>query len=134
MSESHWLSEAGVTPRPLKTFPNENIPYSYFMRKRNGWGLFPQRMLSPGLYMVATCSQIFRQMNQSENDIERVRRAVESLGEHFDTVQIFTTRHNPDGDDESGTINVQWGSGNIDARYGQIAKWILRQVFFLHPL
>lgn len=58
-------------------------------------------------------------------DIERVTQALNSLGEHFDTVHIFATRHEPAEAD--GTINVNNGVGNWFARYGQVKEWIVRE-------
>lgn len=60
--------------------------------------------------------------NERDEDRDRVKKMVEQLGEHFDTVQIFATRHVP-GDD-NGTICVNRGSGNWCARYGQITEWV----------
>lgn len=59
-----------------------------------------------------------------ESDLEKVKRACADLGEHFDTVQIFTTRHEPT---EGGTRNISWGSGNWFARYGQTKNWIVHE-------
>lgn len=60
--------------------------------------------------------------NQSNEDMELVKKHVAQLGEFFDTVQIFTSRHMP-GDD-AGTVTVNRGSGNWCARYGQITEWV----------
>lgn len=57
-------------------------------------------------------------------DIQRVQSAVDSLGEHFDTVQIFCTRH--DSGQVGGTITLCLGVGNWYARYGQIANWMIK--------
>lgn len=62
---------------------------------------------------------------QSEQDLSRVRTAVESLSEHFDTVQIMATRST--GEKDGNTINVSIGRGNWFARYGQIRQWITKQ-------
>ena len=56
--------------------------------------------------------------NQENQDLKRVREACEALGEHFDTVQIFTTRH--ESGEFGGTVNVRYGVGNWFARKGQI--------------
>ena len=64
------------------------------------------------------------QPDQEADDIDRVRRAAVLLMEHFDTVQIFATRH---VDDDTGTVSVQWGGGNWFARRGQIGEWVLKQ-------
>lgn len=51
-------------------------------------------------------------------------KALEELGEHFDTVQIFATRH--ESGEEGGTINMAYGAGNWFARYGQIREWLIK--------
>lgn len=55
-------------------------------------------------------------------DLERVKEAVRVLGEHFDTVQIFVTTYN--GDNDGTTRNINTGTGNWFARYGQILDFI----------
>lgn len=61
---------------------------------------------------------------EADADFERVKKAVEDLGEFFDTVQIFTTRH-LEGD--KGTVSYRFGGGNWHARYGQVREWLLIQ-------
>lgn len=61
---------------------------------------------------------------QKDEDLDRVKRACETLGEHFDTVQIFVTRHEPGIED--GTINITWSEGNWFARYGQVREWLVK--------
>jgi hypothetical protein len=56
-------------------------------------------------------------------DIKIIDLAVARLAEHFDTVQVFVTRH----DSRTGTINVQRGSGNWFARSGQVREWLIKQ-------
>ena len=60
-----------------------------------------------------------------ETDYERqlkiVTSHVQQLAEHFDTVQIFVTRHEGDG---NGPLRMDSGSGNFYGRFGQIACWI----------
>jgi hypothetical protein len=56
-------------------------------------------------------------------DLERLKAAAESLGEHFDTVQIFATRH--EAGEKNGTVHLKWGTGNWFARYGQVREWVL---------
>jgi hypothetical protein len=58
----------------------------------------------------------------SEEDEKRVRTAVQTLAEFFDTVQIFCTRQE---NTEGGTIHVQRGEGNWFARVGQTRDWLL---------
>jgi hypothetical protein len=57
---------------------------------------------------------------QQEQDMERVKRAVCALGEYFDSVQIFTTRHAEDG---LSTGHIEYGIGNNFAITGQIEMW-----------
>lgn len=65
-------------------------------------------------------------MNDDKNkDLERVREACDSLIEHFDTVMIFTTRH--ESGELDGTVNVRYGLGNWFARKGQIEDWLLKE-------
>jgi hypothetical protein len=63
-------------------------------------------------------------MNTDKNkDWEIVRKAMEQIGEHFDNVQIFATRH----ESGKGTINIHMGNGNWYARYGQVKEWIVKE-------
>jgi hypothetical protein len=64
-------------------------------------------------------------MSTEPDDMKRVQAAIDMLGEHFDTVQIFTTRHEEGG--EGGTVNVSLGAGNFYARYGQCSEWLTKQ-------
>lgn len=57
------------------------------------------------------------------NDHNVVAKAIDNLGEHFDTVQIFCTRN---GIEDQSLINVTAGSGSWYARYGQIKDFMLR--------
>lgn len=61
---------------------------------------------------------------ESDIDIQRVRQAMIALGEHFDTVQIFTTRYEPESD--HCTVNRSLGSGNWFSRYGQVKEWVVK--------
>jgi hypothetical protein len=56
-------------------------------------------------------------------DIAKVDAALAVLAEHFDTVQVFATRH--EAGQEDGTISVQKGLGNWFARYGQVQEWLV---------
>jgi hypothetical protein len=55
-----------------------------------------------------------------DRDLELVRRHVHQLAEHFDTVQVFVTRHRG----REGTENVVLGAGNWFARYGHVYAWL----------
>lgn len=59
-----------------------------------------------------------------ERNVAILRKACEQLGETFDTVQIFVTRH--EAGEHDGTINIHYGSGNWFARYGQVKNWMIR--------
>ena len=58
-------------------------------------------------------------------NLDRVKMACAQLAEHFDSVQIFVTQHDPAHDQriESG----EWGCGNFMARYGQVRSWLIHQ-------
>lgn len=60
-----------------------------------------------------------------EQELEMLKRAAESLGEHFETVQIFTTRH--EAGNENGTVHLAWGAGNWFARYGHVRNWLIME-------
>lgn len=61
----------------------------------------------------------------ANQDLARVKAACEDLIEHFDTVMIFTTRH--ESGELDGTVNVRYGLGNWFARKGQIEDWLLKE-------
>lgn len=60
---------------------------------------------------------------QEQEDRDRLTAAIETLQEHFDTVQIFVTRVNA-GSDGGGTVSNARGSGNWLARVAQAREWI----------
>lgn len=61
--------------------------------------------------------------NTRDADRERVQKHVNELLDHFDSVQIFTTRHMPAELD--GTITCNRGGGNWHSRYGQVREWVV---------
>lgn len=61
---------------------------------------------------------------QREFDVNLLKKHSEQLSEHFDTIQIFATRHMPA--ELNGTRTVEYGSGNWYARYGQAKLWTVR--------
>jgi|APGre2960657505_1045072.scaffolds.fasta_scaffold00531_16 hypothetical protein len=63
------------------------------------------------------------QRNKKEYDL--VKKACQELGEHFDSVQIFVSRH--EQGIEEGTLDASWGVGNFFSRFGQIKFWLLKQ-------
>ncbi len=60
-----------------------------------------------------------------DDDLERIKKATQALGEHFDSVQIFCTRH--EAFKRDGTVNVNYGEGNWFTRFGQVRDWVIRQ-------
>lgn len=62
-------------------------------------------------------------MSTKEQDLAMLDKAIETLGEHFDSVQLFVSRYE-DGD--TGTVSVQKGIGNWFSRYGQVKAWVTR--------
>jgi hypothetical protein len=60
----------------------------------------------------------------NEEDDKILKKHVLLLNEHFDSVQIFATRHISN---ELGTVRAAYGSGNFFARVGQIGLWLDRQ-------
>jgi len=53
--------------------------------------------------------------------MERIKKAVNILSEHFDTVHVFCTNH---PNNAEGTRFYTWGAGNFYARKGQIQTWL----------
>lgn len=62
---------------------------------------------------------------EKNEDLARIRKAVDELGEHFDTVQIFASRH--ESGEHDGTLRITLGVGNWFARYGQVHCWLLAE-------
>lgn len=60
---------------------------------------------------------------ETDPELKLIQEAIDLLSEHFDSVHIFTTRHESD---ETGTYSIQRGSGNWWARIGAIKAWIIR--------
>lgn len=60
-----------------------------------------------------------------DDDMKLVKKFCDDLGEHFDTVRIFVTRHEPEMED--GTITIDRGVGNWYAQYGQVKEWMIIQ-------
>lgn len=65
-------------------------------------------------------------MNQKDKpaDLLMVEKIAQQLSEHFDTVQIFTTKY--EGSDV-GTTNISTGTGNYFARVGQVGQWMVKE-------
>jgi hypothetical protein len=63
-------------------------------------------------------------MSTEDPDMELVKKACQTLMEHFDSVQIFVTRHEPY--ESEGTVNISYGDGNWFTRYGQVKEWTIK--------
>lgn len=61
---------------------------------------------------------------QDKDDSERLQKAIDTLGEFYDAVQIFANRHEPE---HGGTIFSSRGVGNWYSRYGQVKTWIISE-------
>ncbi len=65
--------------------------------------------------------------DNNQKDMSRIEKALDTLREHFDTVQIFTTKHGCTNGDGIGTISFRKGFGNYYARYGQVQQWLIKE-------
>lgn len=63
-------------------------------------------------------------MKDGDEDMDRLDEAIGTLGEHFESVQIFVTRN---ADDNEGTVNATKGTGNWFTRYGQVRCWLIKE-------
>jgi hypothetical protein len=59
-----------------------------------------------------------------EQLMELVDLHAAQLAEHFDSVRIFCTKHNSDGEGDSATQGYSKGRGNYYAQEGQIREWL----------
>lgn len=57
-----------------------------------------------------------------KEDLKQLQDRVAQLMEHFDSVTIFATRHDP----LEGTRSVIAGDGSWFARAGQVREWLLK--------
>ncbi len=64
-------------------------------------------------------------MSDQDEDRDRLKKSLNELSEHFDSVQILCTRYK--GGDDGGTVNISMGTGNWFARYGQMREWLIRE-------
>lgn len=64
-------------------------------------------------------------MSAHSTDMERVKAAVQTLMEHFDTVQIFASRYEIESERNGETTEIAYGDGNWFARFGQVKEWIV---------
>lgn len=60
-------------------------------------------------------------MNEQEKQrlYDLVEKATDGLGEHFDSVRIFVTKH-----EDGSTLALTRGNGNNYAQIGQVSEWI----------
>jgi hypothetical protein len=65
-------------------------------------------------------------MNEAEEKqrMDIVLKAVNDLGEHFDSVRVFVSEHRGE---EDGTLKLTAGVGNYITQFGQIRLWMLLQ-------
>ena len=63
--------------------------------------------------------------SEAKAKLEIVKKHCDELTEHFDTVQLFCTMHEDEGD--KNTLSFKFGKGNWFARYGQIREWVVKQ-------
>lgn len=59
---------------------------------------------------------------ESDPGVQRINSALETLLEHFDSVQIIATRYDGDG----CTDAISRGRGNWSARYGSMRESVLK--------
>ncbi len=59
-----------------------------------------------------------------DEDMGMLEQHANQLAEHFDTVQIFVTRHA--AGELDGTVNANWGCGNWFTRFGQISTYLTK--------
>jgi len=64
-------------------------------------------------------------VSQPNHNLAHLEKALSELGEHYDSAQIFATRH--EAGTLGGTVRAALGCGNWYARYGQVQEWIVRQ-------
>lgn len=61
------------------------------------------------------------QVKKESCDLSKLKSHCAQLAEHFDSVMIFCTRHQPE---DGGTVNCRYGSGDWFARYGHVSMWL----------
>lgn len=58
----------------------------------------------------------------NQQDSELIENALNTLGEHFDSITIFANKH-----EGKGTEYLADGRGNWYGRIGQIREWLLKE-------
>ncbi len=64
------------------------------------------------------------QDQKSDGDMAMLEQHANQLAEHFDSVQIFVTRH--EAGESDGTVNANFGTGNWFTRFGQISTYLTK--------
>lgn len=64
-------------------------------------------------------------MSKKNQDQKILESAINILCEHYDSVQIFVTRH--ESMTKSGTTELEYGIGNYYTRFGQVSMWVKKQ-------
>lgn len=59
---------------------------------------------------------------EKDAELARVRKLVDSLGEHWENIQVFANRF-----DQDDTTCLHLGKGNIHARTNQVRSWLARE-------
>lgn len=84
-----------------------------------------ESVMHPPLRRYAENATLCAVSDETEDrELAIIQKHVDALGEHFDSVQIFVTRH--DAAIEDGTVSANLGSGNWFARYGQTREWVVK--------
>ena len=60
--------------------------------------------------------------DRRDDDMKMLGSHVSRLCEHFDTVQIFVTRHQG-----GSSMTANRGGGNWYARFGQVRQWLIQE-------
>lgn len=61
----------------------------------------------------------------NEAQVKILNDCLDKLGEFYDSVHIFATRHEPEN--EGQTLSSNKGRGNWFSRYGQVREWLIRE-------
>lgn len=64
------------------------------------------------------------ELSQSDKDMAVLNHHVKMLRDHFDSVQIFATRHD---EPNKKTIYADSGGGNWYSRFGLVKSWVIMQ-------
>lgn len=64
--------------------------------------------------------------DELDPELAVLKKAVGQLMEHFDSVRVVVTRHEPN-EDGGRTMSLTWGGGNIYAQQQSVSDWIEKQ-------